>query len=76
MRRSMTAGVIGGAIAVTVLAVLGMLLMRRMAPSMMRGMMSRMMADGDMPEEMRACMERCGCGEAERGTRTDQEVMG
>lgn len=66
-RSPMVAGAIGGAIAVAVLAVLGMLLIRRLGPKMMPRMMKRMMRDGECSEEMRACMERCGCGDPAEG---------
>lgn len=64
MRRALAAGAVGGVIAVTLLAVLGVVLMRRMGPQLMRGMMKRMMADEECGGRMRECMERCGCGES------------
>jgi hypothetical protein len=61
MRRSVAAGAVGGFVAFAMLAILAALLMRRFMPAMMPRMMKRMMADGGS-EEMRACMEKCGCG--------------
>ena len=57
MRRSFVAGAMGGVVAVALLAVLGAALMRRFMPRMM----ARMMAGGACSDEMRACMEHCGC---------------
>ena len=57
MKRSVVAGAIGGIVAVAVIAILGALLLRRVGP--------RMMSEGGCSEEMRACMEKCGCGKSE-----------
>ena len=57
MKRSVVAGAIGGIVAVAVIAILGALLLRRVGP--------RMMSEGGCSEEMRACMEKCGCGRPE-----------
>ena len=62
---SFVAGAIGGAMAVVVMAVLAAVLMRRLGPRIMPRMMKRMMS-GCGSEEMRACMEACGCGKASR----------
>ena len=68
--RSFVAGAFGGVIAVAVLAVLAGVLMRRLGPRMMPRMMERMMARCGS-EEMRACMEKCGCGKAAVGGGVD-----
>ena len=60
--RSFVAGAAGGAVAVLAMAVLAAVLMRRLGPRMMPRMMERMMRDGECSPEMRACMEKCGCG--------------
>ncbi len=63
MRRSFVAGAMGGFVAFGVLAVLAAVMMRRLMPAMMPRMMERMMSEGGCcSDEMRPCMERCGCG--------------
>ena len=58
--KSVLAGFLGGLLAIGVLAAVAFKLM----PQMMPRMMERMMAEGDCPEAMRECMEKCGCGPA------------
>jgi len=76
IKRSVLAGAIGGIMAVAVVAILAAVLFRRVGPClmprMMRGMMERMMADGSCSEEMRACMEKCGCGRPETADGADR----
>jgi hypothetical protein len=64
MKRSVVAGAIGGIVAVAVIAILGALLLRRVGP--------RMMSEGGCSEEMRACMEKCGCGRPENADGADR----
>ena len=64
MKRSVVAGAIGGIVAVAVIAILGALLLRRVGP--------RMMSEGGCSEEMRACMEKCGCGRPENSDGADR----
>ena len=64
MKRSVVAGAIGGIVAVAVIAILGALLLRRGGP--------RMMSEGGCSEEMRACMEKCGCGRPENADGADR----
>lgn len=64
MKRSVVAGAIGGIVAVAVIAILGALLLRRVGP--------RMMSEGGCSEEMRACMEKCGCGRPEKADGADR----
>lgn len=56
------AGIAGGIAAVALLALLAAWLMPKLMPRVMPKMMARMMEGGEMPEAMRACMEKCGCG--------------
>ena len=53
-RRAMVAGVLGGIVAVVVLGALAALACRRFGPRMMRAC--------GCSAEMKACMEKCGCG--------------
>jgi hypothetical protein len=62
-RRSFVAGAAGGVIAVVALTAIAALLLRRFGPRLMPAMMERMMTDGRCSEQMRACMERCGCAQ-------------
>ncbi len=64
--RSFVAGLAGGVVAVGVVAVLAAWLMPKIMPRVMPRMMARMMEGGEMPEAMRACMERCGCGDSKK----------
>jgi len=72
VKRSVAAGAIGGIVAVAVIAILGTLLLRRVGPRMMPRMMERMMSEGGCSEEMRACMEKCGCGRSEKADGADR----
>ena len=67
---AMCAGAFGGIVGVAVAAVVAAVVMRRLGPRLMRRMMMRMMRDGECSPEMRACMEKCGCGP------TDEERPG
>ena len=67
VRATATGAVAGAAAAVTV-ALLLVVLARRLAPKLMPTMMRRMMAEGGCSEQMRACMERCGCLRSGEGT--------
>lgn len=58
MKKPLLAGFVGGTLAVVVLAAIAVRLMPRLMPKMME----RMMADGNCPDAMRKCMDRCGCG--------------
>ena len=62
--RSFVAGASGGAVAVLAMAILAVVLMRRIGPRVMPLMMERMKGCCDS-EAMRACMEKCGCDKAE-----------
>ena len=55
--RSVAAGAIGGVVAIFALAAIAALLLRFLGPRLMPRMMER------CPEEMRACLEKCGCGQ-------------
>jgi hypothetical protein len=68
--RSFVAGAFGGVVAVVAMAVLAAMLMRRLGPRIVPRMMERMRACCDS-EEMRACMEKCGCAKAEVGGGVD-----
>lgn len=72
MKRSVAAGAIGGIVAVAVIAILGAFLLRRVGPRLMPRMMERMMSEGCCSEEMRACMEKCGCGRPENADGADR----
>jgi hypothetical protein len=61
MRGSVVAGAIGGFVAFALLAVFAGVVLSRFMPAVMKRMMA-----GGCSEEMRACMDRCGCGEAGR----------
>jgi hypothetical protein len=72
IKRSVLAGAIGGIVAVAVVAILAAILFRRIGPSLMPRMMKRMMSEGGCSEEMRACMEKCGCGRPETADGADR----
>ncbi len=61
--RATIAGGIAGAVAAASLAVLSAALLMRLASRHFPAMMARMMSgEGGCSQQMRACMERCGCG--------------
>ena len=72
MKRSVAAGAIGGIVAVAVAAILAAVLLRRIGPRLMPRMMKRMMSEGGCSEQMRACMEKCGCGRSETADGADR----
>ncbi len=60
--RATIAGGIAGAVTAASLAVLSAALLMRLASRHLPSMMERMMSgEGGCSEQMRACMERCGC---------------
>jgi hypothetical protein len=69
--RPVVAGAIGGLIAVVALAAIAALLLRFLGPRLMPRMMESMMSGDGCPEEMRACMERCGCGRPAKAAEGD-----
>jgi hypothetical protein len=69
--RSVAAGAIGGVIAIMALAAIAALLLRCLGPRLMPRMMERMMSGGCCSEEMRACMEKCGCGRPAEAAEAD-----
>ena len=69
--RPVVAGAIGGLIAVVALAAIAALLLRFLGPRLMHGCMERMMSGDGCPEEMRACMEKCGCGRPAQAAEAD-----
>jgi hypothetical protein len=69
--RSVVAGAVGGVVAVVALAAIAALLLRRVGPRLMRRMMERM-SGGCCSEEMRACMDKCGCGRPASAAETDR----
>ncbi len=62
VKRSLLAGALGGFVAVATATIVASVAFRRLGPRMMPRMMERMMRDGECSPEMRACMEKCGCG--------------
>jgi hypothetical protein len=70
--RSVAAGAIGGVIAIMALAAIAALLLRCLGPRLMHGCMERMMSGDGCPEEMRACMEKCGCGRPAEAAEADR----
>lgn len=68
--RSVVAGAVGGVVAVVALAAIAALLLRRMGPRLMPRMMERM--SGCCSEEMRACLDKCGCGRPASAEGTDR----
>jgi hypothetical protein len=54
IKGSLVAAILGGMLAVGLVAALAIWLMPKIMP--------RMMASGDCSERMRECMEKCGCG--------------
>lgn len=72
--RSVVAGAVGGVVAVVALAAIAAiaaLLLRRMGPRLMPRLMPRM-SGGCCSEEMRACMDKCGCGRPASAEETDR----
>jgi hypothetical protein len=59
--RSFAAGFAGGAFAVVVIVAAAVVVARRAGPHFM----ARMMRGCCDSEEMRACMDKCGCGKAD-----------
>jgi hypothetical protein len=70
--RSVAAGAIGGVVAIVALAAIAALLLRFLGPRLMPRMMERMMSGECCPEEMRACMEKCGCGRPAQAAEDDR----
>ncbi len=58
--RAFLAGAFGGAFAVAVLVAVAAVLLPRVGPRLK----SRMMSSGCCSDEMRPCMDKCGCGPA------------
>ncbi len=63
LRAAVAGGVVGAVTAVAMMLLAGAFVLR-MAARRLPAMMARMMSEGNLPEPMRACMERCGCGGA------------
>ena len=69
--RAAVAGGMAGAIAALAMMALSIAVVVRLASRHLPAMMARMMREGGCSEQMRACMEMCGVGGAEKDAAED-----